>query len=215
VRTLEVGDADTPARLRVRQGERTKTFEAQFVIDASGHSAFGARATGLLPSHAKGDDESSSKHGVHLASSNVYSSKHAQCNLRTHTRATYGHFEFDLHTNNLDEACGGASNAFRYRRDAGTMHHVFDGGWIWVIPFDNGTVSVGLVLNTFKYPYDASVDKDEEFWSFINRFPTVKAHLGGLKMKRQLLRRGRIQVCVRRFSCDGDLLRRRSCVPTA
>lgn len=66
-----------------------------------------------------------------------------------------------------------------------------------------------------KYPYKAEIDKDEEFWyvdnhsllssmctlnthlslrSFINRFPTVKAHLGGLTKKRELLRRGRIQL---------------------
>merc|ERR1719197_1418404 len=192
VTRLERGDESTPARLRVRRREATsesttvECMEAALVIDATGHAAFGARQAGLLPGSA--------------------SSSHDDCDLLTHTRATYGHFAYDSETFDMDRAAGGATRAFRYRRDAGTMHHCFDGGWIWVIPFDNGEVSVGLVLDCLKHPYDASVDKTTEFWHHINRFPTVAAHLGALRPTRALLRKGRIQLHARSIVADRLLL---------
>jgi len=63
-----------------------------------------------------------------------------------------------------------------------TLHHVFDGGWIWVIPFNNHPratnpiVSVGLVLDCNKYPY-AGKNPEAEFWEFANRFDLVKQQL--------------------------------------
>jgi FADH2 O2-dependent halogenase len=40
----------------------------------------------------------------------------------------------------------------------GTLHHIFDGGWFWIIPFDNhkksqnSLCSIGLMLDCRKYP---------------------------------------------------------------
>jgi FADH2 O2-dependent halogenase len=61
----------------------------------------------------------------------------------------------------------------------GTLHHVFDGGWLWVIPFNNheystnNVVSVGLMLEPDKFPFDDSVSPQEEFESIISQFPTI------------------------------------------
>lgn len=93
VRTLEIGDVDRPARLRVRDNGVVKTFEAPILVDATGHAAFGARATGLLPSESSTMSADASRHGINLATHNAFSNKHANCELFTHTRATYCHFE--------------------------------------------------------------------------------------------------------------------------
>jgi tetracycline 7-halogenase / FADH2 O2-dependent halogenase len=80
----------------------------------------------------------------------------------------------------------------------GTLHHVFDGGWIWVIPFDNHELSesslcsVGLMLNGYKYP-DKGADPEEEFYSIINQFPSVANHLKDLKIARPWVSTDRIQ----------------------
>jgi tetracycline 7-halogenase / FADH2 O2-dependent halogenase len=60
----------------------------------------------------------------------------------------------------------------------GTLHHVFDGGWLWVIPFDNHEhslnplCSVGLTLDPRKYPKNG-VDPQQEFRDFLKRFPDI------------------------------------------
>ncbi|MEU9559086.1 NAD(P)/FAD-dependent oxidoreductase [Streptomyces fumanus] len=61
----------------------------------------------------------------------------------------------------------------------GTLHHVFQGGWIWVIPFDNHSTStselcsVGVNLDLDAYPRPEGVRAEDEFWQQVRRFPTV------------------------------------------
>ncbi len=53
------------------------------------------------------------------------------------------------------------------------------GGWLWIIPFNNveGSTnplcSVGLTLNMKRYP-DTGMPAEEEFFHFINRFPSAR-----------------------------------------
>lgn len=60
----------------------------------------------------------------------------------------------------------------------GTLHHVFDGGWMWVIPFDNHhgasnrLTSVGLSLDPEKFPADER-GPAAEFEAFKARFPDI------------------------------------------
>ncbi len=57
------------------------------------------------------------------------------------TEALYSHFsgveEFAAHAT-IDEA------ATPYPIDAAALHHVFDGGWMWVLRFNNGLTSAGV-----------------------------------------------------------------------
>jgi FADH2 O2-dependent halogenase len=61
----------------------------------------------------------------------------------------------------------------------GTLHHMFDGGWMWVIPFDNHPTStnrlcsVGINLDLDRFPVREDVTPEEEFWEIIERFPDV------------------------------------------
>jgi FADH2 O2-dependent halogenase len=80
----------------------------------------------------------------------------------------------------------------------GTLHHVFDGGWIWVIPFDNHSISesplcsVGLMLNGYKYP-KKDISPEQEFYDIIERFPSVAEHLKDLKPVRKWVSTDQIQ----------------------
>lgn len=82
--------------------------------------------------------------------------------------------------------------------DQGTLHHLFDGGWFWVIPFNNhslavnGVCSVGLTLDRKKYP-DSDQDAEEEFFEFARRFPTIRRQLDGAKAVRSWVKTGRLQ----------------------
>lgn len=81
----------------------------------------------------------------------------------------------------------------------GTLHHVFDGGWLWVIPFNNhpratnNTVSVGLLLDPRQYPVQDDLSPEEEFFAFIEKFPAIAAQFKGAKAIRGWVRTQRIQ----------------------
>jgi FADH2 O2-dependent halogenase len=61
----------------------------------------------------------------------------------------------------------------------GTLHHIFEGGWMWVIPFNNHSAgtselcSVGINLDLDAYPRPEGMSPEEEFWHHVRRFPTV------------------------------------------
>jgi FADH2 O2-dependent halogenase len=79
-----------------------------------------------------------------------------------------------------------------------TLHHCFDGGWFWVIPFDNHDAatnplcSVGLLLDRRKHPIQG-VDPEAEFQSFVDRFPSVKAQFEGARAVRPWISTARLQ----------------------
>jgi tetracycline 7-halogenase / FADH2 O2-dependent halogenase len=70
-----------------------------------------------------------------------------------------------------------------------TLHHIFDGGWIWVIPFDNHAgstnlaCSVGACLDPRKYPASGQAP-EAEFRSLIEQFPDVARQLRDAKTVR-------------------------------
>jgi FADH2 O2-dependent halogenase len=119
--------------------------------------------------------------------------------LHTRTRSIFGHF---TGVRDLDAALGGGHPKFRFKRDAGTMHHCFRGGWIWVIPFDNGITSVGLELDTGIYPEQEGLSPLDELTSHLKRFPSVWAHLGEMTPIRAVTKTGRLQFSSKAILAD-------------
>jgi FADH2 O2-dependent halogenase len=75
----------------------------------------------------------------------------------------------------------------------GTLHHLFDGGWIYVIPFNNwpggtnDTVSVGLLWDPRKHD-------PKDFQSFLaEQLPSVAEQFADAEPVRPWIRTGRIQ----------------------
>ncbi|NGO67601.1 NAD(P)/FAD-dependent oxidoreductase [Streptomyces boncukensis] len=82
---------------------------------------------------------------------------------------------------------------------SGTLHHMFDRGWIWVIPFDNHPgatnrlCSVGLQLDPRRYPEQPGLSAEDEFWEHVRRFPAVERQLARARSAREWVRTGRMQ----------------------
>lgn len=82
--------------------------------------------------------------------------------------------------------------------DQGTLHHTFDHGWFWVIPFNNHSnavsplCSVGLTLDRRYYP-DNDLPAEEEFRQFAARFPAVHRQFEQAHSVRSWTKTGRIQ----------------------
>jgi FADH2 O2-dependent halogenase len=87
----------------------------------------------------------------------------------------------------------------------GTLHHIFKGGWIWVIPFDNHKwstsplCSVGMQLDPRIHP---ATDRapDDEFRDVLQRYPTVARQFADARAVRGWNTAGRLQYSSTRSS---------------
>ena len=117
--------------------------------------------------------------------------------LQTHSRAIFTHM-VDLKTFHA-VAVDRRTLGVPFDMSEGTLHHVFEGGWLWVIPFNNHAkstnplCSVGLMLDPRIHPKRDELSAEEEFFDFIERFPSIKAQFEGAKAVRPWTRTGRIQ----------------------
>jgi tetracycline 7-halogenase / FADH2 O2-dependent halogenase len=81
----------------------------------------------------------------------------------------------------------------------GTMHHLIDRGWFWIIPFDshprsrNPLCSVGLTFDERVYPRPKDMTPDEEFHHYLDRYPAVKRQFDGARRVREWVSTDRMQ----------------------
>jgi FADH2 O2-dependent halogenase len=84
-----------------------------------------------------------------------------------------------------------------------TLHHVFENGWFWVIPFSGKSdmTSVGLVLNRSRHcPSFKSPEK--EFISYIKKFPTIQKQFENAKSVQRWVSTDRLQYSSERIFGD-------------
>lgn len=116
--------------------------------------------------------------------------------FRTDTRAIYTHMMGVRSADQLLDSKG--RRGLISPLGQSTMHHVFDGGWVWVIPFSNHRAatnpltSVGLMLDRRKHPVPQG-SPEQEFRRIISTFPTIARHFAEANAARPWIRSGRIQ----------------------
>lgn len=121
--------------------------------------------------------------------------RHRDC--MSHSRTIFTHM--------IDVPCfnnvGPSQEEFHhpYRLSEGTLHHIFKGGWLWVIPFNNHPdstnplCSVGLQLDPRLYPQRDDLTPEQEFREFIKQFPDIEAQLKNARAVRDFMRIDRLQ----------------------
>lgn len=68
-----------------------------------------------------------------------------------------------------------------YRPDDAAVHHVFDGGWVWVLRFRSGIVSAGVAASP-RLAAKLELGEGEAAWRrLLRRFPTLAARFGGAR----------------------------------
>ncbi|MFI0943636.1 NAD(P)/FAD-dependent oxidoreductase [Streptomyces sp. NPDC021020] len=86
----------------------------------------------------------------------------------------------------------------------GTMHHMIDRGWLWIIPFNNyrksknPLVSVGLQLDERVYPKPKDLTPQQEFDAFLNKYPAIKRQFDGARPVREWVSTDRLQYSSRK-----------------
>ena len=159
-----------------------RRYRARFVVDAGGIRAFLPQALDLRDS---------------------------TCAYRTSSRSIFTHMvgvtPWEL------AGAGPASHGLPSPPSQGTLHHIFDGGWMWVIPFDNHPrstnllTSVGVTLDTARSPWSGA-PPEEEFWSVVSRFPSVAQQLRQAKPARAFVGSQRNQFSSARLAGDRWIL---------
>ncbi|MCB0182765.1 MAG: tryptophan 7-halogenase, partial [Caldilineaceae bacterium] len=92
-----------------------------------------------------------------------------------------------------------AAYKFPYPVSQGTLHHVFHGGWLWIIPFNNHPdavnplCSVGMQLDPRIHPQRNELSAADEFYTFLEQFPSMRAQLAKARPVRDWQRIDRLQ----------------------
>lgn len=90
----------------------------------------------------------------------------------------------------------------------GTLHHFFDGGWLWVIPFDNHRdstnrlCSVGLNLDNRRFPKPEGMSAEDEWRAFLADHPAIRRQFERATAVRPWVHTGRLQYSS--SNCVGD-----------
>ncbi|MDQ6612622.1 MAG: tryptophan 7-halogenase, partial [Gemmatimonadota bacterium] len=157
--------------------------------------------------HADGVEITTSKDAVHRAryvvdAGGMKSILAQKAGWRHHNTLSHSRTIF---THMIDVPCfnniGPSQKAFNhpYRLSQGTLHHIFKGGWLWIIPFNNHAgstnplCSVGLQLDPRLYPQRNDVSPEQEFREFISQFPDLAAQLKDARAVRDFMRVDRLQ----------------------
>jgi len=85
------------------------------------------------------------------------------------TQALYSHF---TGVKRIGDSSPGPSP---YPVDDAAVHHIFDGGWIWVLQFNNGITSAGIAATdrfAETYPF---IDGSDAWQSILHRIPSLEA----------------------------------------
>ena len=128
-----------------RKGQAVR-IGAKFVVDAGGPNGFLARNLNLPASNFPGYPP---------------------------TQALYTHFT-NVHRCDQMDVFQTAETP-PYAPDDAALHHVFDGGWMWVLRFNNGVTSAGVAVED-RLARELNISQGEAAWPrVLKRFPSIEA----------------------------------------
>lgn len=134
--------------------------------------------------------------GIKSLLGTLFKLREEPCPFKTRSRGIYTHMvgvtPFD------DCYAGSRAHGMPSPLSQGTLHHLFEGGWMWVIPFDNHAYStnracsVGLMLDLDRHPRP-DLPPAEEFRRFIAQYPSLAGHFSGATSIRDWIGTDRLQ----------------------
>jgi len=152
----------------VLRSDRGQEFRAKYLVDGSGYRSPVADAFGLREEPTR---------------------------ARHHSRTLFTHM---VGVTPFDDAAAARPHKQPDPWHNGTLHHVFDGGWLWVIPFDNHEwslnrlCSVGLTLDERVFPKPDGPPQ-REFDAFLDGFPEIAEQFRTARAVRPWVSTGRLQ----------------------
>ena len=136
--------SDGTATVSGERGGQAFSIRTRLVIDATGPCGFLSKALGL---------------------------PEARFAEYPATQSLYSHFTGVRRCDSMPEF--GDPDTPPYPADDAAVHHVFDGGWMWILRFDTGVTSAGIAV-TDSLAGELKLEEGEPAWQrFLARFPSV------------------------------------------
>jgi FADH2 O2-dependent halogenase len=155
-----------PWSLKCVQAGQDLQFRAPFVVDASGEACIWGKLVGIANDVSR----------VHV-----------------HSRALYAHFTGVPAWGDLYDALAGQSEDHPFPCHAAALHHIFDGGWMYVLRFDNDVTSAGFVLDTRRHPPRSDAAPEQEWAEHLYRFPSLAQQFAAATPITPIFRTARMQ----------------------
>jgi FADH2 O2-dependent halogenase len=167
----EIGEhvGGPPWRLSGASNGEPFVIDAPFIIDASGEGRVLAKKLGIADEPQR---------------------------MRTCSRSIYGHFQGMRPWCEIMHEAGASQAHHPYPCDDAAVHQVFDGGWMWQLPFNNGVTSAGWLLDAKRFPLQSSLPIADEWEQWLSRIPSIGSQLRGARLvdpPEGLRRTGRLQ----------------------
>jgi FADH2 O2-dependent halogenase len=184
---------DRYVRLRGRRRDVPVTIGARLVVDASGPHGFISRALNV---RNVGFDDYPPTQALFSHFTGV-----ARCGdmpefVAPHEGAPYGHFvapharaPYGQPAAPLEGVPDGRHAAplegVPYAVDDAALHHVFDGGWMWVLRFGNGVISAGIAVTDDLAAELRLADGEPAWRRFLSLYPSVAAQFANAAPTRE------------------------------
>jgi FADH2 O2-dependent halogenase len=137
------------------RNEQPVTFRAKFVVDATGPRGF-LHHTLKLPESSIPDYPS--------------------------TQALFSHF---TNVTRLDDALPPSTSGVPpYPVDNSAVHHIFDGGWIWVLRFNNGITSAGIAATDEAFARLRLAEREPAWKQLLQSIPELREQFKNAKTER-------------------------------
>jgi len=156
--------SETGVELEAQRGGHAFTLRTQFVVDASGPRGFLHRALSLREAPFA-SSSSRFDHGQDARDGRLEA-----CPTLPATQALYTHFEGVRRWDELHSS----PEPPPYSVDDAALHHVFDGGWIWVLRFNNGLTSAGVAATNALADELSFADGEPAWRRLLERLPSVR-----------------------------------------
>lgn len=162
--------------VRAKRNHEAIKYTAGFIIDATGSPHF---------------------------SEEFFSTSSSAKEFHTSTRAIYTHFEEVPDWTSYLEENGIKTDDYPYNPDHSALHHLLEPGWLWMLRFNDGLLSAGLVLD---HQDNSNTPADKEWENILSQYPSLKnlfinAHFA--KPPDGFIKTGRLQRKLNKMYGDG------------
>jgi FADH2 O2-dependent halogenase len=160
------------------------SLQARFVIDASGPGGFVSRRLNALNRGFAGYPPTQALFSHFTGVGRCADMPEFACAAGTHRAATGG-------------------EGTPYPMDDAALHHVFDGGWMWVLRFGNGVTSAGIAVTDALAGELRLADGEPAWRRLLSLYPSIAAQFAAATPSREFTWMPRLPWCVERAAGDG------------
>jgi FADH2 O2-dependent halogenase len=177
-------------------------LDAKFVFDASGPRGFVHHAAGLFNRGFEGLPNTQGLYSHFQDVERLDQIPEFGVGAATEPPATAGGTDFNSGIDGSGRLKAGLK-ARGYSVDDTAVHHLFDGGWMWVLRFNNGLTSAGIAV-TDETAGQLRLANGEKAWlRLLESYPAIHAQFGGARRERPLIYNRRLSYLASAITGDG------------